>query len=91
MIFPEGTRTEFGAEVPIRPGIAALASRTGLPVIPVSTDSGRLWGRRAFLKRPGVVHLVIGAPLPGQLGQKTLLEALRAAWADGSRRFAGCG
>ncbi len=91
VIFPEGTRVEVGAEVPIRPGIAALASRTGLPVIPVSTDSGRLWGRRAFLKRPGVVHLVIGAPLPGQLGQKALLDALRAAWADGAERFPSCG
>ena len=82
VIFPEGTRVEHGTEAPMRPGIAALASRTGLPVIPVATDSGRLWSREAFIKRPGIVHVVIGPPLPPGLGQKPLLTALRAAWSQ---------
>jgi 1-acyl-sn-glycerol-3-phosphate acyltransferase len=52
VVFPEGTRAAPGAVLPLHPGVAALASRTGLPVTPVVTDSGRCWGRRAFRKRP---------------------------------------
>ena len=44
VIFPEGTRGAPGRPLPLQPGIAAIAARTGLPVIPVVTDSGRLWG-----------------------------------------------
>ena len=91
VIFPEGTRVEPGLEAPLRPGIAALAARTNLPVIPVSTDSGRLWGRQAFIKHPGTVHIVIGPPLPARTGQVALMAALRQAWADGATQFPTCG
>jgi 1-acyl-sn-glycerol-3-phosphate acyltransferase len=91
IIFPEGTRTEHGAMAPLRPGVSALANRTGLPVIPVATDSGLRWGRRAFRKSPGAVHLVIGAPIPPGLRQAELLAAIQAAWAEGSARMRTCG
>lgn len=64
VIFPEGTRAEPGRPLPLQPGIAAVAARTGLPVIPVVTDSGHLWGRRAFRKRPGVIRVTLLPPLP---------------------------
>ncbi len=64
VIFPEGTRSEPGKPEPMQPGILALASRTGLPIVPVATDSGLCWGRRAFRKRPGTIHIVIGEPIP---------------------------
>ena len=57
VIFPEGTRVAPGGHAPLQPGIAALASATGLPVVPVATDSGVLWGRRAFRKRPGTITI----------------------------------
>jgi 1-acyl-sn-glycerol-3-phosphate acyltransferase len=81
VIFPEGTRVEPGAEAPLQPGIAALATRTGLAVVPVITDSGRFWGRRAFRKRPGLIHIRVLPPLPAGLPRPALLEALRAAYA----------
>jgi 1-acyl-sn-glycerol-3-phosphate acyltransferase len=55
-----------------------MAARTGLPVVPVSTDSGRYWGRRAFRKRPGTIRIVIGQPIPAQTERKALLRALEA-------------
>ncbi len=91
VIFPEGTRVEHGIDAPLRPGIAALAARTGLPVIPVSTDSGRLWGREAFIKRPGLVHIVISPPITARDGQKQLLVTLRQSWINGSRKMSACG
>ena len=78
VIFPEGTRSEPGSPVVLQSGIAAVASRTGMPVIPVSTDSGRCWGRRAFRKRPGTIRIVIGSPIPAQTERRALMRALEA-------------
>jgi 1-acyl-sn-glycerol-3-phosphate acyltransferase len=81
VIFPEGTRSEPGHPGVLQSGIAALASHTGLPVIPVSTDSGVLWGRRAFRKRPGTIRIVIGSPIPPKTERKVLMRALEQALA----------
>jgi len=83
VIFPEGTRAPPGAPLPLHPGIAALATRTGLPVIPVVTDSGLRWGRRAFRKRRGVIHIAIQPPLPAGLPRAVLMERLAALYAGG--------
>lgn len=80
IIFPEGTRTEFGARPPLQPGIAALARQTGLPVIPVATDSGLRWGRRAFRKFPGSVRVAIQPPLSPDLPRPALMAAIAASW-----------
>jgi 1-acyl-sn-glycerol-3-phosphate acyltransferase len=89
VIFPEGTRVAPGVRVPLQPGIAALAARTRLPVIPVATDSGHCWGRRAFRKLPGVIHVAIGAPIPAELGREELMRRLERAIADGQAAIAG--
>ncbi len=82
VIFPEGTRVAPGVEAELRPGIAALAARTGLPVIPVATDSGLLWGRRAFRKTPGMIHIMVGPPIPAGLPQAALIATLRERWRE---------
>ncbi len=79
VIFPEGTRSETGALLPLQPGVAALAARTRLPVIPVVTDSGRCWGRRAFRKRPGTIHIRILEPIPAGVGREDLIRRLELA------------
>jgi len=82
VIFPEGTRVPVGVDATIRPGFSLIAARTGLPVIPVATDSGRFWGRRAFRKRPGCVHIRIGEPIPPDLPQAALVNTLKQRWRD---------
>jgi 1-acyl-sn-glycerol-3-phosphate acyltransferase len=88
VIFPEGTRVAEGRQVPLQPGIAALSARLRLPVIPVATDSGRCWGRRAFRKRAGTIHIALGPPLPAGLPRAELLDRLRLAWEEAGRTFA---
>jgi 1-acyl-sn-glycerol-3-phosphate acyltransferase len=78
VIFPEGTRVAPGVEAPYQPGIAALYARAKLPVLPVGTDSGKFWGRRAFLKRPGVITIALAEPIPPGLGREAFLTLLRA-------------
>ena len=87
VIFPEGTRVAVGAEVELRPGFALMAARTGLPVIPVATDSGRLWGRRAFRKHPGDVHIMIGEPIPSKVGQAEMLATVQRRWNEAHARL----
>ena len=80
IIFPEGTRAIPGEVRAIQPGVAALAGAMGVPVIPVATNSGQYWGRKAFLKRPGTIEIVVGPALPADLARSSLVPALEAAW-----------
>ncbi|MCC6716567.1 MAG: 1-acyl-sn-glycerol-3-phosphate acyltransferase [Acetobacteraceae bacterium] len=83
VIFPEGTRAPPGVRLPLHPGIAAMAARSGLPVIPVVTDSGSHWGRRAFRKQPGTIHIAIQPPLPAGMPRAALMARLEALYAAG--------
>src|SRR5437763_15130350 len=64
LIFPEGRRSETGEIDTFRPGVGILASRLGIPVVPV-----RITGIERVLKvgwnfaRPGWVRVRFGEPL----------------------------
>ncbi|MGE5467466.1 MAG: lysophospholipid acyltransferase family protein [Ignavibacteria bacterium] len=60
VIFPEGTRVPPGQKKRYKVGGAYLAERSGAPVVPVALNSGEFWGRKAFVKRPGLVTVSIG-------------------------------
>lgn len=79
VIFPEGTRTSPGERVPYQPGVVAIAAATSAPVLPVATDSGRIWGRRAFRKNPGVIRVSVLPPLPTGLNRAAMMAALESA------------
>jgi 1-acyl-sn-glycerol-3-phosphate acyltransferase len=83
IIFPEGTRVDPDEHPPLQPGVAALVARTGLQVVPVMTDSGRYWGRRAFRKQAGTIRIAIQPPLLPQPGREAVLQALRASFDPG--------
>jgi 1-acyl-sn-glycerol-3-phosphate acyltransferase len=65
-IFPEGTRSRSGRLQPFKTGVAAIAFRTGSPVVPVAVvGSEKAWpvGRKLFrLRRP--IRVVYGEPIP---------------------------
>jgi 1-acyl-sn-glycerol-3-phosphate acyltransferase len=85
VIFPEGTRAPPDGMLPLQPGVAALAQRVALPVIPVGTDSGRFWGRRAFIKNPGTITIEIRPALAPGLSREALMRELEAALAPPPR------
>ena len=47
-----------------------LAEKSGYPVIPIAHNAGHLWPRNSFLKWPGTIRMVIGAPVQTQ-GEKS--------------------
>lgn len=75
VIFPEGTRVPHGERAPLRSGFAALYRQIGLPVVPVAIDSGRVWPRGSFLKRPGVITFSFGEVIQPGL-DRDAVEAL---------------
>ena len=54
----------------------ALYAETGLPVVPVALDSGRFWGRRTFIKRPGRITVDVLEPIPPGLDRRTFMAEL---------------
>ena len=81
VIFPEGTRAVPGAAPVLQPGVAALARRAPVALVPATTDSGRVWGRGRFDKRPGTIRISVLAPLPAGLERDELLSRLTALYA----------
>jgi len=64
VIFPEGTRVSPGEQPPLQPGFAGLYRALKLPVVPLALDSGEVWPRRSFVKRPGIVTMRFGEAIP---------------------------
>ncbi len=64
LIFPEGKRSETGQIDRFRPGIGMIASRLGVPVVPVRIDGlDRVLAVGWTMARPGRVRVAFGAPL----------------------------
>ena len=63
IVFPEGTRIPPGEIAPFRIGGAWLATHAKAPVLPIAHNAGYLWGRNAFLKKPGTITVSIGKPI----------------------------
>jgi 1-acyl-sn-glycerol-3-phosphate acyltransferase len=79
VIFPEGTRVAPGEQPPLQPGFAGLYRALKLPVVALAVDSGRLWPRDSFAKRPGIVTFRFASPLPPGLRRAEIEAAVHAA------------
>ena len=69
VIFPEGTRIKPGKRGKYRPGGARLSKALEVPLVPVALNSGEFWPKDSFLKSPGEITVVVGAPLLPRDGQ----------------------
>jgi 1-acyl-sn-glycerol-3-phosphate acyltransferase len=77
LIYPEGTRTPVGSQPPYQVGTAALYRQLGVPVVPVALNSGVFWGRRKFIKWPGVIDVEVLPAIPPGLDRKAFMATLR--------------
>ena len=60
IMFPEGTRSPRGQKGNYKTGGTRLACETGRPVVPIAVSCAKHWPRKAFVKTPGVIDVVIG-------------------------------
>ena len=86
IMFPEGTRTERGQKGHYKTGGTRLAIDTGAPVVPIAVTSAKVWPRKAFVKRPGVVDVSIGKPIPSAGRQPEELMREVEAWIEAEMR-----
>ncbi len=86
IMFPEGTRIPRGEVGQYKSGGTRLAIECGAPVIPIAVTSGKCWPRKAFLKKPGIVDISIGKPIPSE-GRKAdeLMQEVQA-WIEAEMR-----
>ncbi len=78
IIFPEGTRMAPGTRRAYHPGVAALYTSTGAPVVPVAVNSGVFWPRRSFNKQAGRIVVEFLPPMPENLDRRAFLAELEA-------------
>lgn len=83
MIFPEGTRTPIGQVGNYARSGATLACKAGVPIIPVAHNAGRCWPSKRFLKYPGVITVIIGAPIDTHEGDSRVLIETVKDWIEG--------
>ena len=86
ILFPEGTRIAPGKMGRFKMGGALLASRTGVPVIPIALNAGECWPRKAFIKKPGMVTVSIGPVIPSEGLTPEELNDRVYAWIDQEMR-----
>jgi len=82
VIFPEGTRVPYGQRGKYKIGGALLAVSSGVPVVPVAHNAGRLWGRAAFSKHSGLVTMSVGKPIATQGLKADEVNAQAEAWIE---------
>ena len=63
IMFPEGTRIAVGKRGHYKNGGTRLATRLGVPVVPIAHNAGERWPRNSFIKKPGLITVSIGAPI----------------------------
>jgi 1-acyl-sn-glycerol-3-phosphate acyltransferase len=78
IIYPEGTRVRVGETPQLKSGFAALYRALGLRIVPVATDSGRLWGR-GLVHHSGTITLKVGEVIPPGLKRDEVEARVHAA------------
>ncbi len=86
IMFPEGTRIPRGQQGTYKTGGTRLAVETGAPVVPIAVTSAKCWPRKAFIKRPGVVDVSIGKPIPSTGREPAELMQEVEAWIEAEMR-----
>lgn len=86
IMFPEGTRTPRGSQGTYKSGGTRLAVATGVPVVPIAVTSARCWPRNAFVKRPGLVEISIGQPIPSTGREPDELMRQVEGWIEAEMR-----
>jgi 1-acyl-sn-glycerol-3-phosphate acyltransferase len=86
VMFPEGTRTRTGTQSRYKTGGARFAVASGVPVVPIAHNAGRVWPRNSFLKYEGVVTISIGKQIETKGLTPDEVNARVEAWIEAEMR-----
>lgn len=88
VIFPQGTRVPVGMDRPYKMGYFLLYRELNLPIVPMALNSGLLWGKNAFIKKPGVITVEFLPPIAPGLPREKVMDAVRTQLEAASNRLA---
>lgn len=72
IIFPEGTRSDpINGINKFNNSYIKLAHENNCQIIPICHNSGKFWVNKKFIKRPGLIKMVIGEPILPDPEQET--------------------
>jgi len=78
LVFPEGTRKNYGESGKYARSGADIAIAAGVPVLPIAHNAGLAWPAKTFLKRPATVTVVIGEPISSEgLNSRELTQQVK--------------
>lgn len=60
LIFPEGTRTEYGKVGNYKKGAVMLARAADVDIIPIAHNAGKYWSKTSLWIKPGTITCIIG-------------------------------
>ncbi|HZC87605.1 MAG TPA: lysophospholipid acyltransferase family protein [Steroidobacteraceae bacterium] len=86
IIFPEGTRMPVGETRRYGVSGTLLAAESGRFLVPVAHNAGYYWPRRGLMKKPGVVRVVIGAPVAAAGREVREVNEQIQAWIEATVR-----
>ncbi len=80
LIFPEGTRVAPREHPRFHKTGVLLALNAGVPIIPIAHNSGLLWRRNEFIKRPGLIRVVVGPAIDTHNKTPEMVNEAVHAW-----------
>jgi len=86
IIYPQGTRVPVGKTKRLKSGAYHLQADTGLPVIPVATNSGVFW-TKGFFHRSGTAVYEVQPPMNAGLRKEAFMKQLEAIVVDRSHEL----
>jgi len=87
VIFPQGTRVAVGEDKPYKSGIVALYLELKIPVVPMALNSGLLWPKNSFIKKPGVITIEFLPPIPPDLTRAEMMAQLKNKLEGATKRL----
>ena len=67
LIFPQGTRVNFGEKLPFKKGAGRIYEALNLPCVPVALNTGKVWPKNSFLKYNHDIEISFLEPIePGK-------------------------
>jgi 1-acyl-sn-glycerol-3-phosphate acyltransferase len=85
-VVAQGTRIPRGQKGNYKTGGTRLACETGRPVVPIAVNCAKHWPRKAFVKTPGVVDVVIGPQISSVGREPEELMREVEAWIEAKTR-----
>lgn len=87
IIYPQGTRVPPGAERPYKIGTAVLYQELQQACIPVATNIGVFWPKRAVMRRPGTAVVEFLPRIPAGLEKPDFMQRLENQVEGASNRL----